>query len=279
MFETLGERTLALAQLQRRENPDAGLHAPDRGVPAADPRALPRGADPDRRQLRRRQPAGRRRPDRRARARARARGTPRRGRPRRRPADLCARGDDPVLARHRGHPARRRAGPGGERLPRRVARSPSRSGSAPTSSSSAAARIRRSRSGRSSTSSAGARTTGIASPRARSPATCSSAAPRSRGGYFADPGFKDVPGLARDRLSDRRGGRRRHDGHHQGRRHRRPGLGADGQGAAALRAARPVGVPGPGRDARRDGGRGRRRGRAGPRARDRAPAAGSGRRR
>ena len=68
-------------------------------------------------------------------------------------------------------------------------------GSAPTSSSSAAARIRRSRSVRSSTNSAGARTTGTASLRARSPATCSSAAPRSRGGYFADPGFKDVPGL------------------------------------------------------------------------------------
>ena len=43
------------------------------------------------------------------------------------------------------------------------------------------------------------------------------------GGYFADPGFKDVPDLARLGFPDRRGGGRRHGGDHQGARHGRLG--------------------------------------------------------
>ena len=42
------------------------------------------------------------------------------------------------------------------------------------------------------------------------------------GGYYADPGYKDVPGLAQCRLSDRRDRRRRPLHDHQAARHRRP---------------------------------------------------------
>ena len=60
------------------------------------------------------------------------------------------------------------------------------------------------------------------------------------GGYYADPGVKDVPGLARPRLSDRRDRRRRRLHDHQARRQRRPRRRAHRQGATALRGARPA---------------------------------------
>ncbi len=55
------------------------------------------------------------------------------------------------------------------------------------------------------------------------------------GGYFADPGFKDVPDLARLGFPDRRGRRGRLARHHQGRGLRRRGHRADLQGTVALR--------------------------------------------
>ena len=58
------------------------------------------------------------------------------------------------------------------------------------------------------------------------------------GGYFADPGYKDVPGSGAARLSHRRSRRGRQSRHHQGRGLRRRGDRADLQGAAALRGAR-----------------------------------------
>ncbi len=58
------------------------------------------------------------------------------------------------------------------------------------------------------------------------------------GGYFADPGVKDVADLARLRLSDRRSAGRRQRRHHQACRHRRLRQHGDGEGAIALRGAR-----------------------------------------
>ena len=66
-----------------------------------------------------------------------------------------------------------------------------------TSSSPDGSRTRRSSSRRWCMSSAGRWTTGIVSARELPSATCWSARGNSPGGYFADPGFKDVPDLDR----------------------------------------------------------------------------------
>ena len=69
------------------------------------------------------------------------------------------------------------------------------------------------------------------------------------GGYFADPGYKDVERARAARLSDRRDHGRRIDRDHEAPGHRRVRDGADVHRAAAVRGARPVGV----RDAGRHG--------------------------
>src|SRR3954452_18326858 len=72
-----------------------------------------------------------------------------------------------------------------------------RSRAAQTWSSPAGSAIRLCSWARLCTSSAGGWTTGTRSGAGRPWATCLNAPDRSRGGYFADPGYKDVQGLAR----------------------------------------------------------------------------------
>ena len=76
-------------------------------------------------------------------------------------------------------------------------RSSRRSAAAPTWSSPGGSAIRRCSWRRSCTSSAGRWTTGTGSVKARSSAICWNAPGQITGGYFADPGYKDVPDLAR----------------------------------------------------------------------------------
>ena len=86
---------------------------------------------------------------------------------------------------------------------------------------------------------------------------------QSTGGYFADPGIKDVPNPWGPGFSDRRGGCGRGGHHQQGHRHRRDDHADDGQGADPLRGPRPGQLHHPGRRGRLHHGQ-TARGRAGP---------------
>ena len=86
----------------------------------------------------------------------------------------------------------------------------------------AASPIRRSRSARRSPTSAGRATTGTAWRAPRWPGHLLECGAQVTGGYYADPGFKDVPGLAHVGYPDRRDRRRRPLHDHQAGRHRRP---------------------------------------------------------
>ena len=201
MFETLGERTLALAQLQRRENPDAGY------TPQTEAFLRPILARCREARIRIVANFGAANPlaaGNRIVALARELGLEGL-----RVAvvlgddllDVRPRGDDPLLAGHRGHPARRRAGPGGERLPRRPADRPGARG--------CGADVVILGRGADSALALGPLVHEFgwreddwdrlaAGTLAGHLLECST---QVSGGYFADPGFKDVPDLGRDRLS------------------------------------------------------------------------------
>ena len=196
IFETLAERTLALAQLARRADPESGLRAAARRPAAAGAGALPRRTASA-------SSATSARPTRAARRGTSPRwprelglaGAAHRGGRGRRPVGAGAAA--PLLARALGArdatASRRSSAPTPTSAP---SRSPPRSMPARRSSSAAASPTLRSPSARRWRTSAGPRDDWDRLGRATMAGHLLECGAQVCGGYFADPGYKDVPGLA-----------------------------------------------------------------------------------